>query len=173
MSDSDIDTDTATEPPAIFSADDVIEKLWVQAFQGEVLGEALFGGIAEVVDDAEHARKMRVLATLELRTKEAVAPSLERAGISTEPDVEMLSLAEGMAAASADSTWEQMMTSIDSVTGQFIPLYERIAELDPTEREAADLLVAHEVALRDFARAELAGRTDSSLNPVNALAHMG
>ena len=33
---------------------------------------------------------MRVLATLERRTKEAVAPALERAGISTEPDPEML-----------------------------------------------------------------------------------
>ena len=32
---------------------------------------------------------MRVLATLERRTKEATAPALERAGISTDPDPEM------------------------------------------------------------------------------------
>ena len=38
---------------------------------------------------------MRVLATLERRTKEAAAPALERAGVSTEPDPEM----EAMAAA--------------------------------------------------------------------------
>ena len=31
---------------------------------------------------------MRMLATLERRTKEATAPALERAGVSTEPDPE-------------------------------------------------------------------------------------
>jgi hypothetical protein len=166
------DADTDTEPPAIFSADDGIEKLWVQAYQGEVLGEALFGGIAERIGDAEHARKMRVLATLELRTKEAVAPALERAGISTAPDPEMLGLAEALVPDSATKAWAEVMGSLEAITGQFIPLYERIGELDPSEREAANLLVAHELALRDFARAELAGETSSSLDPVNALAHM-
>ena len=170
---TDTDEDTGTEPPAdIFSADDGIEKLWVQAYQGEVLGEALFGAIADRLDDADHAGKMRVLATLELRTKEAVAPALGRAGIPTAPDPEMLALAEGLAPDSAARTWEEVMVSLEAITGQFIPLYERIAELDPSEREVADLLVAHEAALRDFARAELAGDTATSLGPVTALAHM-
>ena len=40
----------------------------------------------------------------------------------------------------------------------------RIGELDPAEQAASDLLVAHEVALRDFARAELAGDSDTSLD---------
>ena len=140
--------------------------------QGEVLGEALFGAIADRLDDAEHARKMRVLAMLELRTKEAVAPALDRAGISTAPDPEMLGLAEALAPDSASKSWEEVMVSLEAITGQFIPLYERIAELDPSEREAAALLVAHEAALRDFARAELAGDTATSLDPVSALAHM-
>jgi len=172
------ETETETEtgptpsPTPIFSAADGIDKLWMQAYQGEVLGEALFGALAERIDDAEHARKMRVLATLELRTKEAVAPALERAGISIEPDPEMLGLAEALAPDSATKAWDEVMGSLVAVTGQFIPLYERIGELDPAEREAADLLVAHEQALRDFARAELAGDTATSLDPVHALAHM-
>jgi len=168
MADAEAETGTA----AIFSADDGIEELWVQAYQGEVLGEALFGAIADRMDDAEHADKMRVLATLELRTKEAVAPALARVGISTAPDSEMLGLAEALAPDSAAQPWAVVMGSLEAITGQFIPLYERIAELDPAEREAADLLVAHEAALRDFARAELAGNTATSLEPVTALAHM-
>ncbi len=172
MTDADEGTGTAPSPADIFSADDGIEKLWVQAYQGEVLGEALFGAIADRLDDADHARKMRVLATLELRTKEAVAPALARAGISTAPDPEMLSLAEALAPDSATRAWEEVMVSLEAITGQFIPLYDRIAQLDPAEREAADLLVAHEAALRDFARAELAGDTATSLAPVTALAHM-
>ncbi len=169
---ADIDTDTETGPPAIFSLDDGIEKLWVQAYQGEVLGEALFAGIADRLDDGEHARKMQVLATLERRTMEAVAPALERAGIATEPDAEMVPLAEALAADSATSTWEELMAAAVTVTGQFIPLYQRIGELDPTERTIADLLVDHEVAIRDFARAELAGESATSLQAVHALAHM-
>ena len=140
-----------------------------------MLGERLFGRLAEHLEarhEAEHAAKMRVLATLERLTKEAVAPALEKAGISTEPDAEMLGAADALADGSRESTWEQVMGSFEGITGQFIGLYERIAELDPAERAASELLVAHEVALRDFARAELAGQGATSLDPINALAHM-
>jgi len=172
MTETETETGTTPSPAPIFSADDAIDKLWEQAYQGEVLGETLFAGIAVRLADDEHARKMRVLATLELRTKEAVAPALERAGISTAPDPEMLGLAEALAPDSATKAWEEIMSSLVAVTGQFIPLYERIGVLDPAERETAELLVAHEEALRDFARAELAGDTATSLDPVHALAHM-
>jgi hypothetical protein len=164
---------TAPSPAPIFSPDDGIEKLLVQAYQGEVLGEAFFVGVADHLDDAELARKMRVLATLEQRTKDAVVPALERAGLPTEPDPEMLTLAEALVPDAAKSTWEDLLRSVNmSVTEQFIPLYRRIGELHPAERETADLLVAHELALRDFARAEIAGKTTTSLDPVHALAHM-
>jgi hypothetical protein len=163
---------TAPAPAPIFSPDDGIEKLLVQAYQGEVLGEAFFAGVADHLDDAEAARKMRVLATLEQRTKDAVAPALARAGLPTEPDPDMVSLAEALVADMANSTWEGLLSSVVSVTEQFIPMYQRIGELHPAERETADLLVAHELALRDFARAEIAGDTTTSLDPVHALAHM-
>ena len=169
------DTGTGTAPDPIFSPEDPLGKLWAQAYQGEVLGERLFGRLAEHLDarhEAEHAAKMRVLATLERLTKEAVAPALEKAGISTEPDAEMLAAADALGDASRESTWEEVMGSFEGITGQFIGLYERIAELDPTERATSELLVAHEVALRDFARAELAGHVATSLDPINALAHM-
>ena len=50
-------------------------------------------------------------------------------------------------------------------------MYRRIGELDPTETEASELLVAHELALREFARAEIAGDTATSLDRIKALAH--
>jgi len=166
------DTDTTSSPAPLFSTDERIDELWVKAYQGEVLGEALFAGLAGRLDDAEHARKMDVLGTLERRTKEAVAPALERAGVSTEPDPEMLIVAEAFADAALEGTWEGFMASIDTVTAQYLELYRRIGELSPSEREIADLLLAHELALGDFARAELAGDTATSLDPVNGLAHM-
>jgi len=160
----------ALEP--IFSASDGVAKLWVQAYQGEVLGEALFAAIAALLDDEERAHKLRVLAALERRTKEAVALALDRAGLSTDPDPEMLAAAEALAPASAGLGWDQLMASFGPITAQFLALYARIGELDPSERAAADLLVAHEEALAGFARAELAGDGAHALDAVEALPHM-
>lgn len=159
----------AGEP--IFSDDDDVATLWVKAYQGEVFGEALFEAIADLVGDAERARKLRVLGTLERRTKEEVAPAVARAGVSTDPDPDQLALAEALAPGLA-ADWEQLMASVGPVTDQFLPLYARIGELDPGEAAAA-VLVAHEEALAAFARAELAGDGARSLDAVEALPHMG
>jgi hypothetical protein len=164
------DDGTAPVPSPIFSPDDPIDELWRRAYQGEVLGEALFARIADHLDDPDRAAKMRVLSKLERRTKEAIAPALARAGLSTEPDPEMFTLADAL---SQGVAWEDFLGATAAITEQFIPLYRRIRELDPSEQECSDLLVAHEAALRAFARAELAGATTTSLDEIDALAHMG
>ena len=115
---------------------------------------------------------MRVLADLERRTKEAIAPALERAGLSTEPDPETLEHGRGPGSGAAATPWDDLLATFEPITSQFSAMYRRIGELDPSESETSDLLVAHELALRDFARAEIAGDTATSLDPINALAHM-
>ena len=171
---SDTDTHAGAEadsvPSPLFSPDDPLAELWVKAYQGEVLGEAIFANMADKLDDPEHADKMRVLSTLERRTKEAMVPSMQRAGLPTAPDPEMLSLG---AALSEGVEWDDFLRATEEITKQYIPLYRRIGELDPSEQDTADLLVAHEAALRAFARAELAGDTVTSLEQINALDHMG
>jgi hypothetical protein len=169
MSDTGTEAESPPVPSPIFSLEDPLDQLWARAYQGEVLGEALFGRIADRLDDPDQAAKMRVLSTLERKTKEAIAPSLERAGLSTEPDPEMFTLADALA---VDMPWAEFLAATQSITEQYIPLYVRIGELDPSEQPASDLLVAHEVALRAFARAELAGDMATSLDSINALAHM-
>jgi hypothetical protein len=166
---TDQDQESPPVPSPIFSPEDSLDELWVRAYQGEVLGEALFANIADTLDDPDHAAKMRVLSTLERKTKEAIAPALQRAGLSTDPDPEMLALADALA---VDMPWADFLGATASITEQYIPLYERIGELDPSETAASVLLVAHEAALRDFAHAELAGETTTSLDAVNALDHM-
>ena len=167
------DTDAAgtQDFQQVFSEEDPLNVLWVKAYQGEVLGEALFGRMADQMDDEEHAAKMRILAKLERRTKEAMAPAVERAGLSTAPDAESLQTAEALAGA-AGTPWKDLMATFEPITSRFCAMYRRIGELDPTERETADLLVAHELALRTFARAEIAGETETSLGQINELAHM-
>jgi len=169
MSDTDTHAEADAAPSPLFTPDDPLEELWVKAYQGEVLGEAVFGHLADRLDDPQRAAKMRVLATLERRTKEAIAPSMERAGLPTAPDPEMLSLGEALA---QDVGWDDFLRATEAITEQYIPLYVRIGELNPSERDASELLVAHEAALRAFARAELAGETATSLDQIHALDHM-
>jgi hypothetical protein len=172
MTETDAAGTTGTQDfQQIFSEDDPLAVLWVKAYQGEVLGEALFDRMADQIDDADHKAKMRVLAELERRTKEAVAPALERAGLPTQPDDESLETAEALAGA-ADTPWKDLLATFEPITSQFCAMYRHIGELDPSERAASDLLVAHELALRAFARAEIDGDTDTSLDQINALAHM-
>jgi hypothetical protein len=177
MTDTDAPPDAAGSESStpdfqqIFSPDDALDALWVKAYQGEVLGEALFDRMADQMDDEEHKTKMRVLARLERRTKESVAPALERAGLSTEPDPESLSTAEALSSA-ATTPWKDLLATFEPITSQFCAMYRRIGELDPSESETSELLVAHELALRNFARAEIAGDTATSLDQINALAHM-
>ena len=65
------------------------------------------------------------------------------------------------------------MGTIGPITAQYIPLYERIGQLSPDERETADLLVAHEQALRDFAPRRNRRRAGQLARPHRgALAHM-
>jgi hypothetical protein len=162
----------ADAPDAIFSPDDSLEALWIKAYQGEVLGQLLFAGIAEQQSDPARAAKMRVLSTLERRTKEAMAPALERAGISTEDDPETVSVAEMLIEATAAIPWAETMASFGPITAQYSALYRRIGELDPSERATADLLVAHEAALAAFAGAEAGGQSVGTLAEIEALPHM-
>ena len=168
---TDTDATGTQDFEQIFSEDDPLNVLWVKAYQGEVLGEALFGRMADQMDDEDHLAKMRVLAELERRTKEAVAPALERAGLSTAPEDESLQTAEALAGA-AVTPWKDLMATFAPITSQFCAMYRRIGELDPSEKETSDLLVAHELALVAFARAEIAGDTERSLDQITALAHM-
>ena len=171
----DVMTDTQAEAASantIFSPDDSLETLWIKAYQGEVLGEILFSGIAAHLDDPERARKMRALGRLERKTKEAAAPALERAGISTEPDPETVALAEALIESTAQIPWDDIMGSLGPITTQYREMYARIGELDPSEVETSDMLVAHELALASFGRLELAGDVSGSLDEIEALPHL-
>jgi hypothetical protein len=84
----------------------------------------------------------------------------------------MLAAAAALVPGAVALTWDELMATFEPLTSQYISLYERIGQLDPTERATSELLVAHELALRDFARTERAGDVSTSLDAINALAHM-
>jgi len=162
----------APAPDAVFSADDDLPTLWIKAYQGEVSGEMLFAGLAERTDDLSHRQKLNVLALLERRTREALVPVMERSGLPTDPDPKTVADTETITNVAASMSWVDLWDSGESITTQLLGLYRRIGELAETEREAAALLVAHEEALRDFARIERAGGSYDSLRAIRSLPHM-
>ncbi|HUI02197.1 MAG TPA: hypothetical protein VLZ77_01565 [Acidimicrobiales bacterium] len=170
-SETDGQAPVAVADPA-FSPDDDAATLLAKAYQGEVLGEILFGGMAARADDAAQRAKLEVLARLERRTKDAMVPALQRHGVSTEPDPASVHAAQSLVEATATMTWSDIWASTEAITAQFVALYERIGEVDPAEGDIVTLLVAHERALGDFARKELAGEAQGSLAAVEALPHL-
>jgi len=170
--------DNTTDSPqsladnSVFSLDDDLATLWVKAYQGEVTGELLFQSLAEAMEDSDNRQKLEILTLLERRTREALVPVMERNGLSTDPDPENLAATKVIRDVAASMSWAELWTSAESITTEFLALYTRIKTLATDEQEAADLLVAHEEALRDFGRKELAGHGDSSLDAITALPHM-
>jgi len=168
-------TKTATEPrppDAIFAPEDDVGALLVQAYQGEVSGEVLFGIVASGTDDPERRRKFEVLTRLEAKTREACLPAMRRHGLPTDPDPKTVADAKVLGEAVLGMTWEQLLSSFEPITSQFLALYRRIGEISEADRAESGLLVAHEQALMDFARRELAGETETSLELIEALPHL-
>jgi hypothetical protein len=166
------DTTTAVIPDAIFSPDDDLATLWFKAYQGEVSGETLFRVVASLTEDPEHRRKLEVLSRLEARTREACAGAMVRNGLSTDPDAQTVRDAESLGEVAATIEWTQFLATFEPITTQFTVLYRRIGEVAAADQAESELLVAHEHALLEFALRELAGRTDDSLELIEALPHM-
>jgi hypothetical protein len=144
-------------------------ELWVKSFQGEVFGEAYFDAMAAHSGDAELGDKLTALAALERCTKELLIPSMERLGISTEPDAAIVKSVGAM----TDFDYQSMVQALPMITGEYLGYYARLRELvEPEDCSVVNLLIAHELALELFARREMAGDTATSLQPIRALPHV-
>jgi hypothetical protein len=77
-----------------------------------------------------------------------------------------------LAGALSGVTWLDFIGSFEPITSQYAAMYARIGAFNPDERATAELLMAHELALRDFGRLELDGTGDDSLAAIEALPHL-
>jgi hypothetical protein len=143
-------------------------RLWQEAYQGEVLGEAYFTRMRDLAVEEDQRYKIDHLVGLERSTKEMLRPSLLSRGLPTEPDPDVLATMANL----TDYDWTGMLEGVRPVAAQFLAKYRRLAELVGIEdRPVTDALIDHEVALDDFCRLELAGDRDHSLDRISSLAH--
>ena len=139
-----------------------------QAWQGEVWGKAFFERLAAGSDDAGHRAKWQVLAELEEATGNRLAPLV--ADAEEPPSADAYRPLESAVAAYAALPWgvamERMMTILDPAIERF---QELLAQAPAEERDAVQILLDHEVALKRFAERELAGEAETSLDAVRAV----
>ncbi len=149
-------------------------ELWVESYQGEVLGEALFGALAERESDSSRRHELEVLTLLERATKELAEPVFEMRKLDHGNTAATLATAAELAEAVAGMTWEDFLASIEPGTEQFRARYRELVRLasDHTEREIAETYLAHEEALLAFARRSLGREAGDPLEPVLALPHV-
>lgn len=150
------------------------DELWVEAYQGEVLGEALFATLAEHQADGERRQQLVVLAQLERATKELAEPVLARRGISSGDSAASVAAGQEMADAVKDMEWETFLGSFEPVTSRYLALYRDLAEraTDPADRDVAEAYVAHEQALMAFARRARGEEAGEPLREILALPHV-
>jgi hypothetical protein len=150
------------------------DELWVESYQGEVLGEALFALLAERESDPERRRQLDGLLLLERATKELAEPVLERRALDRGDTAGTVADAAGIADAVGTMQWEDFLGSLEPGTTQFLLKYRRLVELstDETERGIAEAYVAHERALAAFARRALGQEAGEPLEPIHALPHV-
>jgi hypothetical protein len=150
------------------------EELWMESYQGEVLGEALFGALAECQTDPDRRRQLQVLTLLERATKELAEPVFDKRRLDRGDTATTLAQAAELAAATAGIPWEEFLGSFEAITAQFLEKYFELVDLaiDEAERGVAEAYVAHEQALAAFARRALGQEPGEPLELVLALPHV-
>lgn len=158
-----------TMTDSVSAAHDEAVQLWVESYQGEVLGEAFFAGMAGRNTDPALREKIELLRCLERSTKELLEPVIARLGIRAEPDKAMLDAAGNV----TEVEYLPMLQSFVGAAAEYLGRYTRLRTLvERSDASIVDQLIAHELAFELFARRELAGETDSSTEPIRALSHV-
>ncbi len=107
---------------------DEYSDLVLVAYTGEVVGEAVFGGIAMLLVDPEHRAKLEVLRLLEDQTEAVLRPLAERCGITDERVVSSRrnGWSYALMAADEDARWAQVVDGLVQGCPGIIARFERL-----------------------------------------------
>jgi hypothetical protein len=143
---------------------DEYRTLLLDAYKGEVLGEALFAAFAARTTDAGQREKLRALERIEGTTASQLRPLVIAAGIELGADEEAAVRAQGREMGGSGIEWAAFVKGLHDALPPYLAGFVRVRQLaaDPSD-PALVALVAHEQAINAFAELELSGRSDCSL----------
>ena len=142
---------------------DEYRTLLLDAYKGELLGEALFGAFA-ARESGEHAEKLRVLQRIEGTTAEHLRPMLDAAGVEVTAEDEATTRAQGSEIGEAGIEWDAFVKGLHDALPSFLASFVRLRSIAPDSSDPALVaLINHEQAINAFAELELSGSADRSL----------
>lgn len=133
-------------------------ELLVEAYDGERFGAVLGRELAARTDDAALRDVYAAFERVEGVARDALVPLVERHGVRAGSDEQAeaagVGLAEEMLGKTPADAWRDLLPAIE----RFVPLFAELGELGgPADADAIALLIAHEEASIDMARALIAG----------------
>jgi hypothetical protein len=148
--------------------------LWLESYQGEVLGETLFGILAEHEEDHDRRHQLETVTLLERATKGIAEPLFDRPGMDRGDLETTISAAKQFAEGARASKWEDFAGAVLAATGTFLEKYHALVDhaSDDEERQIAEAYVAHEEALATWARRAMGTEDGDPLEEILALPHV-
>jgi hypothetical protein len=144
------------------------EDLLLDAYRGELLGESLFGAMADTEPDDARREKLRALEAVEARTASRLQVLIETsridAGDEQAPRADGLRLVEGM----GDQPWLPFLENVRRALPAFLANFERLRSIGAPDDPILAELVAHEQAIDRFAELEGEGRSAEALAVLGA-----
>ena len=136
------------------------------AYQGEVYGEALYNGIADMTTDPTRSKKWRVLADLEVVTKAQLRQLVAKLGGDIEESVAAREEGLNDVGKYANLPWDVLMELYSKELEPVIALYAELErECQPEDAPTLRFLTEHEVVTKAFCDLERAGQSDISIQP--------
>jgi hypothetical protein len=135
--------------------------LLLDAYNGELFGNAIFGEMAGSDLWREHRDTLLLLATIEERTAVALRPLVDAAELDTGDEEK--TRREGRELGAMGGSWDGFVKALFDALPPFLANFVRLRELaaDP-HHPALEALVSHEETISAFAQLELAGHHDIS-----------
>lgn len=135
----------------------------VAYYEEEVAGEAYFATLADSAGSDAAAEALRLLAAVERRTADLMAPLLARHGLAARDEAALLAWGVESAGPHLAMTWDALVERMATTYPDYMPMFAALEAMAP----AADLPVlrkvtAHEAAAIAFAERERAGDPDST-----------
>lgn len=141
------------------------DELLIDAYRGEVFGEAFFGAMLDGALGAQHGDSLAALRDVEAQTAARLQPRMDVRALSYGGDP----IGEGqqLGAASGEGSWTDFLTGLRQFLPDFLAKFEQLRALDPSD-PVLDDLVAHEQAIDRFAELSLDGDESAGLAVLHA-----
>jgi hypothetical protein len=136
------------------------DTLLRNAYEGEIIGEAMYAHLAGIAEDGYQRQAARLAADVERATAELLLPLIARHGVEVDPD-RAKQIGIDFTNDNIPQGWTNYFAMIQPLAEKALVGMERLHQLsDEADESATERLVAHERALLEFIRRDLAGAAD-------------